>query len=191
MKKIALLFVAALFSVASFAQTKYNVDAYHSFLDFSVGHMGISFVNGKMDKYQGTLEMNGEDITTAKFNFTIDSNSVNTGIEMRDNHLRSADFFDVANHKDITFVSTSVKKDGKNKYKLTGNLTMKGVTKPVTFDLVYGGLLKDDGQGNQKVGFQATATVDRTAFNINYDPTGMGVAKEVKFIVNLEFTKAK
>lgn len=191
MKKIALLFVAALFSVASFAQTKYNVDTYHSFLDFSIGHMGISFVNGKMDKYQGTLEMNGEEVTTAKFNFTIDASSVNTGIEMRDNHLRSADFFDVANHKDITFVSTSVKKNGKNNYKLTGNLTVKGITKPVTFDLVYGGLLKDDGQGNQKVGFQATATVDRTAFNINYDPTGMGVAKEVKFIVNLEFTKAK
>ena len=191
MKKIALLFVAALFSVASFAQTKYNVDTYHSFLDFSIGHMGISFVNGKMDKYQGTLEMNGEEVTTAKFNFTIDASSVNTGIEMRDNHLRSADFFDVANHKDITFVSTSVKKNGKNNYKLTGNLTIKGITNPVTFDLVYGGLLKDDGQGNQKVGFQATATVDRTAFNINYDPTGMGVAKEVKFIVNLEFTKAK
>lgn len=191
MKKIALLFVAVLFSVTSFAQTKYNVDSYHSFLDFSVGHMGISFVNGKMDKYQGTLEMNGEEVTSAKFNFTIDANSVNTGIEMRDNHLRSADFFDVANHKDITFVSTSVKKEGKNKFKLNGNLTIKGITKPVTFDLVYGGLLKDDGQGNQKVGFQATTTIDRTAFNINYDPTGMGVAKEVKFIVNLEFTKAK
>lgn len=191
MKKIALLFVAVLFSVTSFAQTKYNVDSYHSFLDFSVGHMGISFVNGKMDKYQGTLEMNGEEVTSAKFNFTIDANSVNTGIEMRDNHLRSADFFDVANHKDITFVSTSVKKEGKNKFKLNGNLTIKGITKPVNFDLVYGGLLKDDGQGNQKVGFQATTTIDRTAFNINYDPTGMGVAKEVKFIVNLEFTKAK
>jgi len=191
MKKIALLFVAVLFSVTSFAQTKYNVDSYHSFLDFSVGHMGISFVNGKMDKYQGTLEMNGEEVTSAKFNFTIDASSVNTGIEMRDNHLRSADFFDVANHKDITFVSTSVKKEGKNKFKLNGNLTIKGVSKPVTFDLVYGGLLKDDGQGNQKVGFQATTTIDRTAFNINYDPTGMGVAKEVKFTVNLEFTKAK
>lgn len=190
MKKIALFFVATLFSVASFAQTKYNVDSYHSFLNFSVGHMGISFVDGKMDKYQGSLEMNNEDITTAKFNFTIDANSVNTGIDARDNHLRSADFFDTAKYNDIKFVSTSVKKDGKN-YKLNGNLTIKDVTKPVTFTLVYGGLLKDDGQGNQKVGFQATTTIDRTAFNINYDPTGMGIAKDVKFIVNLEFTKAK
>lgn len=191
MKKIALLFIATLFSVATFAQTKYNVDTYHSFLNFSVGHLGISFVDGKMDKYQGTLEMDKEDIATAKFNFTIDASSVNTGIEMRDDHLRSADFFETAKYQDIKFVSTSVKKAGKNNYKLNGNLTIKGITKPVTFDLVYGGLLKDDGQGNQKVGFQATTTVDRTAFNINYDPTGMGVAKDVKFIVNLEFTKAK
>jgi len=190
MKKIALFFVATLFSVASFAQTKYNVDSYHSFLNFSVGHMGISFVDGKMDKYQGSLEMTNEDITSAKFNFTIDANSVNTGIDARDNHLRSADFFDTAKYNDIKFVSTSVKKDGKN-YKLNGNLTIKDVTKPVTFTLVYGGLLKDDGQGNQKVGFQATTTIDRTAFNIDYDPTGMGIAKDVKFIVNLEFTKAK
>lgn len=191
MKKIALLFIATLFSVTTFAQTKYNVDTYHSFLNFSVGHLGISFVDGKMDKYQGTLEMDKEDITTAKFNFTIDASSVNTGIEMRDDHLRSADFFETAKYQDIKFVSTSIKKAGKNNYKLNGNLTIKGITKPVTFDLVYGGLLKDDGQGNQKVGFQATTTVDRTAFNINYDPTGMGVAKDVKFIVNLEFTKAK
>lgn len=191
MKKIALLFIATLFSVATFAQTKYNVDTYHSFLNFSVGHLGISFVDGKMDKYQGTLEMDKEDITTAKFNFSIDASSVNTGIEMRDDHLRSADFFETAKYQDIKFVSTSIKKAGKNNYKLNGNLTIKGITKPVTFDLVYGGLLKDDGQGNQKVGFQATTTVDRTAFNINYDPTGMGVAKDVKFIVNLEFTKAK
>ena len=191
MKKLAFLFVATLVSVASFAQTKYNVDSYHSFLNFSVGHMGISFVDGKMDKYEGTLAMDGENVSTAKFDFTIDTNSINTGIEMRDNHLRSADFFDVANHKDMKFVSTSIKKAGKNKYKLNGNLTIKGITKPVTFDLVYGGLLKDDGQGNQKVGFQATTTIDRTAFNINYDPTGMGVAKDVTFTVNLEFNKAK
>ena len=72
MKKIALLFVATLFSVATFAQTKYNVDSYHSFLNFSVGHLGISFVDGRMDKYDGSLEMKNEDITTAKFNFTID-----------------------------------------------------------------------------------------------------------------------
>lgn len=190
MKKIALLLIVTLFSVTSFAQTKYNVDAYHSFLNFSVGHMGISFVDGRMDKYQGTLEMDGENVTSAKFKFKVDVNSVNTGIEMRDKHLKSADFFDAEKFNEITFNSTSITKKGKA-YKLNGDLTIKGVTKNVTFDLVYGGLLKDDGQGNQKVGFQATTKIDRTAYNITYDPTGTGVAKEVTFVVNLEFNKTK
>lgn len=191
MKKIALLLVTTLFTVATYAQTKYTVDTYHSFLNFSIGHMGISFVDGKMDKYQGTLEMDDQNITTAKFNFTIDVNSINTGIEMRDNHLKNADFFEVSKYNDIKFVSTSVKKAGKNKYKLNGDLTIKGITKPVTFDLVYGGLVKDDGQGNQKVGFQATTTIDRTAFNVNYDPTGGAIAKVVKLVANLQFAKVK
>lgn len=191
MKKITLLLVAILFSVNSFAQTKYKVDTYHSFLNFSIKHLGISFVNGKMDNYEGTLILDGENLSTAKFDFTIDANSINTGIEMRDNHLKSEDFFDVAKHKQISFVSTSVKKVKDNQYKLHGNLTIKGITKAVVFDLTYGGMIADDGQGNQKVGFQATTTIDRTDFNINYDPTGAGIAKEVTLVVNLEFTKVK
>jgi len=191
MKKITLLLVAILFSVNSFAQTKYKVDTYHSFLNFSIKHLGISFVNGKMDNYEGTLVLDGENLSTAKFDFTIDANSINTGIEMRDNHLKSEDFFDVAKHKQISFVSTSVKKVKDNQYKLHGNLTIKGITKAVVFDLTYGGMIADDGQGNQKVGFQATTTIDRTDFNINYDPTGAGIAKEVTLVVNLEFTKVK
>src|SRR5690606_13005894 len=191
MKKITLLLVAILFSVNSFAQTKYKVDTYHSFLNFSIKHLGISFVNGKMDNYEGTLVLDGENLSTAKFDFTIDANSINTGIEMRDNHLKSEDFFDVAKHKQISFVSTSVIKVKDNKYKLHGNLTIKGITKAVVFDLTYGGMIADDGQGNQKVGFQATTTIDRTDFNINYDPTGAGIAKEVTLVVNLEFTKVK
>jgi len=110
MKKIALFFFATLFSVASFAQTKYNVDSYHSFLNFSVGHMGISFVDGKMDKYQGSLEMTNEDITSAKFNFTIDASSINTGIDARDNHLRSADFFDTAKTTTLNLYQHRLKK---------------------------------------------------------------------------------
>lgn len=191
MKKITLLLVTILFSVNSFAQTKYKVDTYHSFLNFSIKHLGISFVNGKMDNYEGTLVLDGENLSTAKFDFTIDANSINTGIEMRDNHLKSEDFFDVAKHKQISFVSTSVKKVKDNQYKLHGNLTIKGITKAVVFDLTYGGMIADDGQGNQKVGFQATTTIDRTDFNINYDPTGAGIAKEVTLVVNLEFTKVK
>ena len=190
MKKIALLLVATLFSVASFAQTKWNVDAMHSSINFSVKHLGISFVDGRFDKYEGTFTGNPEDLTKGVFNFTVDVNSINTAVEMRDNHLKSADFFDTAKFPTMTFESKSIKKAGKDKYKLEGNLTIKGITKPVTFDLTYGGLLQDDGRGNQKLGFQATTTVNRFDFGVNYDPTAQGIAKDVSVTVNLEFAKA-
>lgn len=190
MKKAILLLVAVLgLSMTTNAQTTWKVDQAHSFLKFSIKHLGISFVDGKIDKYDGTVVLNNEDITTAKFNFDIDVNSINTGIEARDNHLKSPDFFETSKYGKMTFVSTGVKKVTKNNYKLTGNLTIKDVTKQVTFDLVYGGKAANDGFGNEKLGFQATTTIDRTAFNINYDPTGMGVAKDVSLTVNLEFSK--
>lgn len=191
MKKIALLFVATLFSVATFAQTKWNVDNMHSFVNFSVKHLGISFVDGRFDKYEGTFDGTPEDITKGTFNFTVDINSINTGVEMRDNHLKTNDFFNAEKYPSMKFESTSIKKTGKDQYKLTGNLTIRDITKPVTFDLTYGGLLKDDGQGNSKVGFQASTTINRFDFDVNYDPSGQAIAKDVNVTVNLEFTQAK
>lgn len=191
MKKIALLVVATLFSVASFAQTKWNVDAMHSSLNFAVKHSGISFVDGRFDKYEGSFTGNAEDLSKGTFNFTVDINSINTAVEMRDNHLKSADFFDAAKYSSMTFESKSITKKGANNYELKGNLTIKGITKPVTFKLVYGGLLKDDGQGNTKLGFQATTTINRFDFGINYDPTSQGIGKDVNINVNLQFVQAK
>lgn len=191
MKKIALLFVATLFSVATFAQTKWNVDNMHSFVNFSVKHLGISFVDGRFDKYEGTFDCTPEDITKGTFNFTVDINSINTGVEMRDNHLKTNDFFNTEKYPSMKFESTSIKKTGKDQYKLIGNLTIRDITKPVTFDLTYGGLLKDDGQGNSKVGFQASTTINRFDFDVNYDPSGQAIAKDVNVTVNLEFTQAK
>src|SRR5690606_39134730 len=109
MRRILLLAVAMLFSVTSFAQTKFNVDTYHSFLNFSVVHLGISFVDGRMDKYEGDLEMKDEDITTDKFNFTINASSVNTGVQMSVDHLRYEDFFEVDSYKEIKFLTTLIK----------------------------------------------------------------------------------
>ncbi|WP_010250902.1 YceI family protein [Myroides injenensis] len=191
MKKIALLFVATLISVATFGQTKWNVDNMHSFVNFSVKHLGISFVDGRFDKYEGTFDGTADDITKGTFNFTVDINSINTGVEMRDNHLKTDDFFNAEKYPSMKFESTSIKKTGKDQYKLTGNLTIRDITKPVTFDLTYGGLLKDDGQGNSKLGFQATTTINRFDFDVNYDPSGQAIAKDVKVSVNLEFTQAK
>lgn len=190
MKKALLLFVAVVgLSLNTTAQTTWKVDQAHSSLNFSIKHLGISFVEGNMTKYDGNVVLNNEDITSAKFNFEIDVNSINTGIEARDNHLKSADFFEADKFGKITFVSTEVKKVKNNNYKLVGNLTIKNVTKKVTFDLVYGGKAADDGYGNEKLGFQANTTIDRTAFNINYDPTGAGIAKDVALTINVQFAK--
>jgi polyisoprenoid-binding protein YceI len=139
MKKIALLFVATLFSVATFAQTQWNVDNMHSFLNFSVKHLGISFVDGRFDKYEGSFIGNPDNLENGKFNFSVDINSVNTSVEMRDNHLKTDDFFNAEKYPSMKFESTSIKKSGKDQYKLIGNLTIRDITKPVTFDLVYGG----------------------------------------------------
>ncbi|WP_430614343.1 YceI family protein [Flavobacterium sp. JP2137] len=189
MKKLIYVFVAVFASATMFAQTTWKVDQMHSFLTFSVKHLGISFVEGKFDQYEGSFTASKADLTDGKFDFSIQSKSINTGVSMRDDHLRTNDFFNAEKYPTITFTSTSLKKVADNKYVLDGTLTIRGIAKPVKFDLVYGGLLKDDGQGNQKMGFQATTTINRFDFDVAYDPTGQTIAKEVSLKVNLEFTK--
>lgn len=190
MKRLFLFLVAVSISVASFAQTKWTVDPMHSFVNFSVKHMGISFVDGSFKKFDGSVVAAKADLTDAKINFTVDVNSVNTGVEMRDNHLKTDDFFNAAQYPTMTFESTSFKKGKENNYTLAGKLTIRDVTKNVVFAVVYGGTAKDQ-QGNTKAGFTATTTVNRLDYNIKYDPTGAGVAKDIKVTLNLEFTQAK
>lgn len=190
MKKLFLFIVALSVSAATFAQTKWTTDAAHSFVNFEVKHMGISFVNGSFHKFAGTIDAAKPDLSDAKINFTVDVNSINTTVEMRDKHLKSDDFFAAEKYPQMTFVSTSfVKKEGQN-YELNGKLTIKDVTKDVKFDVVYGGTAKGQ-KGGSVAGFQARTTIDRTAFNINYDPTGAGVAKEIAIQLNLEFKSAQ
>ncbi len=191
MRKIALVLVAALFSMTSFAQEKWTVDNYHSFLNFNIKHLGISFVDGRMDNYTGEFVGTPEDLTNGQFSFTIDVNGINTGVEMRDDHLKSADFFDTQKFPQMTFQSTSITKVSDSDYLLKGNLTIKGITKPVEFNLVYGGLLEDDGSGNTKLGFQGSTSINRFDFDIDYDPSGQAIGKEVNILVNLEFSKVK
>lgn len=190
MKKVWLFFVALTFSAASFAQTKWSVDPMHSFVSFEVKHMGISFVEGSFKKFDGTIAAAKPDLTDAKINFTVAVNSISTSVEMRDNHLKTADFFNAEKYPTMTFVGSSFKKLKGNQYELSGLLTIREVTKAVKFAVVYGGTAKDQ-QSTNKVGFQATTTINRLDYQINYDPTGAGVAKEVKITLNLEFAEAK
>jgi polyisoprenoid-binding protein YceI len=190
MKKVFLFLLALSISAASFAQTKWTVDPMHSFVTFEVKHMGISFVNGSFKKFDGTVAAAKPDLTDANINFTVDVNSINTDVEPRNQHLKSDDFFNAAKYPSMTFVSSSIKKHKDNNYALAGKLTIRDVTKDVVFAVVYGGTAKDQ-QGNSKAGFNATTTINRLDYNIKYDPTGMGVAKDVKIALNLEFVQAK
>lgn len=191
MKKLFfLLFAFVLMGSAASAQTTWKTDPYHSSVNFVIKHSGISFVPGKFEKFDGTMTASKADFTDAKINFTVDVNSINTSVEPRDNHLRSADFFEVAKYPEMKFVSTSFKKKRGSNYELKGNLTIKDVTKPVTFQVVYGGVSKDQ-KGNEKIGFWAFVNVNRLDYNVSYDPTGMGIAKDVDIRLYLQFAKSK
>jgi polyisoprenoid-binding protein YceI len=197
MKKLFLFILATGISLATFAQTKWTVDPMHSFVSFSVKHSGISFVDGSFKKFDGEILASKADLTDAKINFTADVASISTDVDMRDNHLKSDDFFNAEKFPKITFVSTSFKKQAvkspkqtTNVYILSGKLTIRDVTKDVKFTVIYGGTAKDQ-QGNTKAGFMATTTINRLDYNIKYDPTGAGIAKNVNITLNLQFVQAK
>ncbi len=180
--------VSILLSIGTFAQTQWKVDPYHSSLNFDIAHSGISIVNGKFLEYVGSLTTEGEALENAKFDFTVKVNSINTNVEKRDEHLRSADFFEVDKYPNMTFKSTKIEATKKKgHYLLHGKLTIKDVTKDVIFDVHYGGSAKSD-QG-EKLGMKAETTINRFDYNVNFDPTASGIAKDVKLIIHLQFAK--
>ncbi len=190
MKKLFLFLIATSIGVASFAQSTWKIDPMHSFVNFSIKHMGISFVDGSFKKFDGTIMAAKPDLTDAKINFSVDVNSVSTSVEMRDNHLKTDDFFNVSTYPNMKFESSSFKKLSENSYELNGKLTIRDITKEVKFAVIYGGTAKDQ-KGNTKAGFGATTTINRLDYNIKYDPTGAGLAKDVMIKLNLEFVQAK
>jgi polyisoprenoid-binding protein YceI len=193
MKRLTIFAVAVLMIAASSisAQTKWSVDKAHSSVKFSVVHMVVSEVDGNFKMFDGSLESAKADFSDAKVNFTIDVNSINTDNERREGHLKSADFFDVEVYPSIKFVSTSMKPLGGNKYELAGNLTLKDVTKPVVFQVTYGGTLTT--KNGTKAGFKAKTTIDRYDYNLKWNNAleagGLAVSKEVEITVNVELNK--
>lgn len=188
MRKTLLFLALTLISLGTIAQTKWKIDPYHSSLNFEISHSGISIVNGKFLEYSGDLTTDGEALNGATFDFTVKTNSVDTDIANRDNHLRSADFFEVDTYPNMTFKSTKILATGKpNHYLLYGELTIKNVTKEVIFDAYYGGIAKSD-QG-EKLGMKAKTTINRFDYNINFDPGAAGVGKDVNILVHLQFAK--
>ena len=188
MKKILLSFVFVLTSMFTFAQTNWVVDHMHSSVNFNIKHMGISFVQGRFDKFHGTVSTPGANLDNAKFNFTVYPETINTGIEPRDKHLKSADFFDVEKFPEMKFEGTAISKGKDNTYTVKGKLIIKDVAKEVSIPVTFGGIAKNQ-QGKEVVGLQAKFTVNRLDYNIKYDPTGAGVAKDVEVTLFFELTK--
>jgi polyisoprenoid-binding protein YceI len=193
MKKTAITLLSFLLAVNVFAQTTWTLDKAHSGVRFTITHMMISEVEGKFTKFDGTLVSSKPDFTDAQITFTIDVSSINTDNEMRDNHLKSDDFFNAEKYPQMTFKSTSIKKISDKKYALDGDLTIRDVTKRVTFDVTYGGTVKD-GQGNTKSGFKATTTINRLDYHLNWSKTveaGAVVGSDVGITVAGEFAQQK
>lgn len=188
MKKIILSFVFALVSMITYAQSTWTVDPMHSSVNFNVKHMGISFVQGRFDQFDGTVSSPGASLDNAQFKFSVQTQSINTGVEPRDKHLRSADFFDAEKFPAMKFESTSLVKGKNNTYTLKGKLTVKDITKDVSIPVTFGGVTKNQ-QGKDVAGLQAKFTVNRLDYNIKYDPTGAGVAKDVEVVLFFELVK--
>jgi polyisoprenoid-binding protein YceI len=168
------------------------VDKPHTNVKFSVAHLVISDVDGNFKSFDGTMESSKPDFSDAKITFSADVNSINTDNEMRDNHLKSDDFLNAAKFPQIKFVSSSFTPQGDNKYKLVGNLTIRDVTKSVTFDVKYGGTVV--AMGGTHAGFKATTKIDRFDYNLKWSKTteagGLVAGKEVEITINADFKKS-
>ncbi len=171
---------------------QWAIDNSHSNLQFTVTHLVISQVNGHFGSYDGTIENEGEDLSSAKINFNIDSGSINTGIEMRDNHLKSDDFFNAETYPQIKFSSTNIEKTGEHSYDINGEMTIRDVTRPATFKAKIGGVAVD-GYGNTKLGMRVTTSINRFDYGLKWNQLteagGATVGKEVEVNANLQFAK--
>lgn len=194
MKKTLFTLLFAGSTMLASAQTTWNVDASHSNVKFSVVHMVVSDVEGHFKTYNGKVVTTSPDFNGANIEFSVDVASINTDNEDRDKHLKSDDFFNAEKFPKMTFKSTSFKKLTGNNYELTGNLTIRDVTKPVTFQVTYGGTAKDP-WGNVKAGFKAKGKINRKDFNLKWsvltEAGGMVVSDDVDMIVNIELVQAK
>ncbi|MCO5237535.1 MAG: YceI family protein [Chitinophagaceae bacterium] len=173
-------------------QTKWVSDPTHSEILFKVRHMMITNVKGEFRKFNATLLTDGDDFSKGTAEVTIDPSSVFTNTNDRDNHLKSADFLHVDNHKEIKFTSTSFTKLDDENYSLKGILEIKGVKKEITLDVEFGGL-KLDPWGKMRAGFSITGKINRKDWGLNWNTAleagGVLVGEEVKISAEVEFTK--
>ena len=188
MKKITLIAAVVMISMASFAQT-WSLDRAHAKLGFTITHLMISDVEGSFKTFDVNVTASKEDFSDAVISLTADVNSINTENEKRDEHLKGADFFDAAKFPMLTFKGKSFTKvNGKN-YKLTGDLTMHGVTKPVSLDVIYNGTITHPMNKKLVAGFKISGTFKRSDFGIGAGMATTVLSDEVNLIANVELIK--
>jgi polyisoprenoid-binding protein YceI len=174
------------------SKVKWVIDPAHTEIQFKVKHLVISTVTGNFEKFEGYLETSREDFSDAEISFSADVASISTNAPDRDAHLKSADFFDVANYPKLTFKSKNMKKSGADTYKLTGDLTIRGTTHEIVLDVEHGGIVKDP-WGNTKAGFELTGNLIRKDYGLNWNAVteagGLLVGEEVKIVVNVELAR--
>lgn len=172
----------------------YNFDKAHSFISFRVRHMGLVEVPGFFRDFSGSVNFDSKDITRSTVEFTAKATSIDTGVSARDNYLRTKDFFEVEKYPDITFKSTKIEKKGKN-WLLTGDFTLKDVTKSIAFPFQITGWLPADERGGGKMGIAAETTINRRDFGVNWGtnlPSGIpAVSDAVRIILQIEAGKKK
>lgn len=165
----------------------WDIDPVHSEVSFVVRHMVVSKVRGRFDQFEGTLNL-AEDPLASSVEASIDTASVNTGNDQRDDHIRSADFFDVEHHPQMTFRSTAVRPKG-DRFVLEGDLSIRGTTKPVTLDLEVNGFGPDH-RGGTRAGFSASTEINRLDFGVSYNGpipgAGNAMVLSDKILINIE-----
>lgn len=167
----------------------WTVDTIHSHVGFAVKHMMVTTVRGQFKTYSGKVNLDSKDFTKSTFEGEVDVATVDTGVVDRDNHLRTNDFFDVPNHPKMTFKSSRIEAKSAGEYVVHGDLTIRGVTKPVAFDVEYGGTRKSP-YGKTVAGISAHTTINRKDFGVNFNAVleagGVMVGEKIKVEVEVE-----
>lgn len=174
------------------SNTKWVLDPTHSEIGFKVKHMMFTNVSGKFQKFEATIITDGDNFENAQVSFSADADSVSTGNTDRDKHLVSGDFFDAEQFPKLTFESTAFEKESESDFKLTGDFSLHGVTKPLTLNVEFGGLLQDP-WGNTKAAFAINGKINRKDWGLNWNAAletgGVLVSEEVRFAIELQFVK--
>ncbi|MBL6445783.1 YceI family protein [Fulvivirga sp. 29W222] len=191
MKNIYIILIISFISSISLAQSTWVIDPTHSSVQFDVSHLAVSSVTGFFTSYAGTLTSKKSDFEGAKVNATIEVASITTNNMERDKHLKEDDFFNAEKYPEIKFESTSFKKVSDNNFLIEGNLTIRNVTKPVTLEAEFGGIVSINNK--KKAGFTATGTIDRFEFGLKWDDVldngGLIVGEKVDIILKMELVK--